>query len=542
MEGLVAGAGAAAAASLGVGISGTARADTFSLVNVRDHGVVGDGVTDDRDSIQRVIRSFAGTSRIYFPAGRYRIGSEDAPGRSRVSVGAGAHLLFEDGAVIEINSTDDQPGTAVFVAAGNDGMKFRLKVDALTGTHVVALPSELNSMVAIGDIVGFESEAYAPSAAGKIYRVRELHRVDSIDVDGVHLDSPLEYSYAISDYAVAWKIDTVSDIIIDGASFECGPGVTLGVDGTYPIWLSKATNFSLSNIHVRDMIGGLAISDSYHGRISNCVIDRLPRYSDSFSYGVLLTGGSARIKIDNLRGSDTRHVFTTTSDERDSGFWGGPMHIQVNNGVGYGGPDSLSIWDTHEFGRHIEFNDCHAFGGGPAASGFQIRSQDVSLTNCQAQTNGLRGVSLVDTSERVRITGGSFGYAGSQGISVAGYDHSISAAHIHNNSGAGIAFGTSANLSIDSCLLTDNLYGMQDGGENESQNAEIDNCVIPHSQRQGISILDLGAGAIAENLICLGYPFAGGFWNSAIKDWGAREGVKYSILTDAGWISNAAPS
>ena len=41
------------------------------MINVKDHGVEGDGVTDDSGALQDLIDNAQGT--LYFPPGRYRI-------------------------------------------------------------------------------------------------------------------------------------------------------------------------------------------------------------------------------------------------------------------------------------------------------------------------------------------------------------------------------------------------------------------------------------------------------------------------------------
>ena|GEM_PF-6405838 len=546
LRGIAAGVGAAATSTLAVGRNSTASAEPNSMVNVLDFGVTGDGVTDDHDAIQAVVTATGGARPIYFPAGRYRIGTTGAPDANRITMPTATHLSFANGAVVEVNAIDNQLGSAIFFAAGSDGTKTRLTAAAEAGNHSVLLPPGESAKLLVGDIIGFESQGLAGDYGARPWHVREFHSVASTDATTVYLDGPLEYSYRPPDSAVFWRITTTDDIIIDGAVFECGPGVKAGTDGSFPIRLQKVKNFQLKNVQIRDMIGGIAIYDSYNGHISSCTIDGLPFYSSSFGYGLMIGGSSARIRVDDLHGSNTRHLFTTVAEERGSGpqdatFWGGPIQVQVNNGVGYGAPNGWAIWDTHEFGRHIEFNNCHAFDGGAAVVGFQMRAQDVTLNNCSALRNGARGVALTERSKRVSIVGGEFGFSGSEGMAVSGESHQIMGAYVHDCVGAGIAIANSADALIQTCSIANNLYGVQDGGAKGSANARIKDCVIPYSPKQTISILNLGTSAVADNLLCLGYESMGGLWNSATSAWGAPSGATYSIMTSNGWISSSPP-
>jgi len=544
------GVGAAATSGLASRCSSSAAAAPKVAVNALENGVSGDGVTDDHEAIQNLIQAYGGTRPIAFPAGRYRIGTPTKSKTNRITMPSGTHLVFADEAIIEINAVDGQPGTAVFFAGGADGTKVPLSVEAGAGGHSVELPTGAGADFSVGDIIGLESNGIAGEyePAGPWY-VREFHEIISINSDTLHLDSPLEYSYLPMESAVFWKVNTINDITIEGATFECGPGIQAGVDGTYPIRLSKVKNFFLDRLKIRKMTGGIVIHDCYNSRIKDCSVDGLPLYETSFGYGIHIAGSSARIDVDNLRGSDNRHLFTTLADQRGGTFWGGPMYIRVNNGVGRGAEDGYAVWDTHEFGRHIEFNNCLASGGGIRISGFQIRAQDVSLNNCSAVNNGFRGVHLHDRSRRVNIRGGEFGYAATQGIAIAGAGHKVIGSYVHDCRGAGIALTNSEAPLIQGCSISNNAYGLQDGGSETaagtrfraSANAKIKNCVIPYSATQMISIANLSGSAVAENLLCLGYKFMGGMYDSAGNRWGAPDGAKYSILTSDGWISNASP-
>lgn len=512
------------------------------LVNVLDHGVIGNGSTNDRAAIQSVVTTYGGVKPIYFPPGRYILGATGGSGTNRITLVAGTHLSFAEGAVLEVRQIDNQSGASFFYASGTDGTKVNLGANAAKGSQLVVLPAGQGANFAVGNIIGLEAQTSIVDYGGAypIY-AKEFHRIVSISGDTVGLDADLEFSYLTADSAQFWKVNTVDNIVIEGAVFECGTGVTAGTDGTYAIRLEKARNFRIDRVQLRRMTGGMVIGDCYGGRIDDCIIDGLPKYGDAFGYGINLTGSTARVTIDNLHGSDTRHVITTLMEQRTGSNWGGPMHIHINNGIGYGSAGSLAIWDTHESGRHIHFNNCQAYGG--PVSGFQIRAEDITLNNCSTAYTGSRGVLVFTTAKRCRIIGGDFAFADNQGINVAGSGHQIVGARVHDTAaGAGIAITTATDCLIQACHLENNIYGLQDGIGGTSLDNVVKDCVIPYSATQSISVADANSTAVLDNLLCLGYPTFGGIRNSSIGNWSVTDGVKYSVQTSTGLISNFRPT
>lgn len=505
-----------------------------AVVNVQNHGVVGDGTTDDHDAVQAVVTAYGGTLPIYFPAGRYRIGTTGVTGPNRITMPSGTHLIFAAGAVVEMNQVDTQSGSSLFWAAGTDGPKTALGTNAAAGAQSVTLPSV--SGLAVGDIIGLESTASAGSyGEGLNWYVRELHTITKITGTTVELDFPLTYAYLTADSAVWWRVDPAQDITLEGGEFVRGPGVpTTTTTGSYLLRVTKGRNVTVRGVTLRDMTGGILLLDVVDAAVTDSVIDGLRAYDSAYGYGIAVCGGSCRVLVDNLIARNTRHCFTTLADQRTgTDFYGGPQHVQVTNSLGFGSPGSLSIWDTHEFGRYISFANCRAIGGGASASGFQIRAKDVTLTDCQASGNGLRGIVLTANSERVTVMGGDIGNAGGAGIAVSGDDHRLVGIHVHHSGGAGIAWGADAiRPQVQSCLITENLYGIQDAGATGSTNARIRDCVIPQSATQTIAVLSLSATAVADNLQCLGYGGTStGFY---LPEAGAR----WTVLTDGGRVSN----
>jgi len=513
-------------------------------VDVTTEGVANDGMTNVTAAIQSVVDEFGGVSPIRFPAGRYVLG-DGSVGTNRITMPSGTALLCDPGAVFVVNQIDSQSGTSVFATKGSDGTKTNLDADADSGDQTVVLPVGYGAGFSVGDIIGFECLLEVGDYAGGPHYARETHAVVDVSTDTVQLDIPLEYDYATSDTAQFWKMTMVDDIVIDGAVFETGPQLTAGTDGTYPIRLVNARNFKLNNIQIRNMTGGIALYDCYEGYVTDPVIEGLPSYADSYGYGIFAAGSTTFVSIDNPHISDNRHAFTTISDARvGDEYWGGPMHIQINNGIGYGSPDGYSIWDTHEFGRHIQFNNCQAIGGGSTTSGFQQRAQDITMSNCRGIGNGIRGAQLVTNSKRVTIEGGEYAFAAHQGISCSGDQHQILGARVHDNAGAGISSNVSTciDLLVVGAIVEDNLYGFQDAGAAGSVDTRLIGCIVPKPASSGvISFLALSDTTVITDAVCLGYGVNASTGIPSAGMQSPAAGSVWSVITDGGRVNSSVP-
>jgi Pectate lyase superfamily protein len=67
---------------------------TLSIVNVRDHGATGDGLTDDQAAITAAIAATPAGDVLYFPLGTYLVGGGFIVNKSISILGAGRSTLF----------------------------------------------------------------------------------------------------------------------------------------------------------------------------------------------------------------------------------------------------------------------------------------------------------------------------------------------------------------------------------------------------------------------------------------------------------------
>lgn len=477
---------------------------TNDWVNVLQHGVAANSSSSQTAAIQAVVDAYAGAHVLWFPAGRYRLGTAAVTGTNRVTLPSGTRLICDPGAVFEVNQIDTQSQSATFYASGTDGTKTNMTVNTAAGAQTLTLPTGQGANFAYGDIIGIEAlTGVGTGTDGNPFYAREIRKVMGVVGDVVRLDITLEYAYATSATAQFWKITPVKDIELRGMRFEAGPNVTPGTDGSYAINLRKSLNCRLVDIEMHHTIGGVRLHDAYDTEIAGFNADSLPGYGGteftaiaSFGYGLMIAGATTNLVVDRIRGRDCRHVVSTISDERagtPSTFWGGPMFVQINNGIGFGAVDGYTIWDTHEFGRHIHFNNCQAIGGGAAVTGFQMRGQDIQLNNCRAVRCGLQGVAVRKDSKNVQVIGGEYAYNGSNGVLLIGANGHVDGARIHHNVAAGVSVqaATAIDNRISNCPIYDNQYGVLDGAL--STRTTIRNCDIPASATQTVAVVQPGA-------------------------------------------------
>jgi hypothetical protein len=80
--------------------------------NVLDYGISGDGVTDDTDAIQALLRDASGKSPVYFPAGTYMVRTDEVlPGnvnKRGIHIPSNSELILDQNATIQaITNADD---------------------------------------------------------------------------------------------------------------------------------------------------------------------------------------------------------------------------------------------------------------------------------------------------------------------------------------------------------------------------------------------------------------------------------------------------
>lgn len=489
------------------GVAG--RPDSVSRLpfDVKDEAVVGDGTTNDRAAVQAVVDANAGSRTIRFPRGRYRFGTTGASsGSNRIILPSGSHVVCDPGAVFEINQIDYQSGTSIFAAIGTDGTKQELTANTTAGSQTITLPTGQAATLVQGDVVGFESWSVDTQFDGEFTYQRELRRVMYVEGETITLDAPLEHVYTTAAGAVWWKMNPARDIVIEGARFEPGPGVTPGAVGqvSYAIRLEKTLNCRLENIEVHNSIGGVMLIDAVDTQVDGLVADRLLRQDSSLGsvgggYGLTAAGCTTNLIVNRLFGRECRHVFTTLGDARtftgtaqaggsttitlasgaaavDSAYVGSTVSITSGTGsgqsriiTGYVGsskvatvaawttpPDATSVysisamWGGPQF---VQINGAIGFGGsngGTAIFDTHKEGRHVEFNNCLAvggsptrNTNGYKQAGWQIRNKFTALNNCRAYYCGRQGVT---FVYSSKYGHVN---GGEFAYNNDVGVALD---------------------------------------------------------------------------------------------
>jgi hypothetical protein len=200
------------------GTSGTSGLGS-SVINVRDYGAVGDGVTDDSLAFINAINDADGRT-VYAPAGTYRMGNS---GLASSFINTTKDLsLMGDGASTLLDFTGPFPGGYGIKVSGTASM-----IESLSGTQQIGsynVTFDSAPSLSIGDVfVIFNPATSSFSNFRSYYYAGEWCEVDDISANTVRLKNRLYDTYNADDVEV-YKITSpnvhLRDFSISGATIE----------------------------------------------------------------------------------------------------------------------------------------------------------------------------------------------------------------------------------------------------------------------------------------------------------------------------------
>lgn len=263
--------------------------------NVKDYGLVGDGVTNDRAALNTLLNTTAPTgSTIYFPPGTYII---DTTG---ISVSGKRFSLIGNGATIK--TTTNMTILSIATSATDNGSHWTIKGFRFegnsTGSSQIALAFGANTggfKVVDCDFTAFGGKCLTVTntinSAGTKFLGGMVSNCNFFDfVNGIDLTSRAEYLQITDSNFYNWTATAINstsgNMVVDGCN------INYGVDG---ILIRTGTNSAhgiISNCNINHNSNfGLSIWDSTDGMtIENCHIYQSYIYLKNMT-GVTFRGG-----------------------------------------------------------------------------------------------------------------------------------------------------------------------------------------------------------------------------------------------------------
>lgn len=357
------------------------------MINVRDYGATGDGLTDDTLAISRAMcASVLNQAQLYFPAGRYVCGPVGIQGAPRICGDGPEETVI-------VQSDVATYSTPIWLFYGMAGEPEQLASDARAGSHSIVL-SGIHTHITRGALIIISSDALVdPLNADNEYlgqQVRVKRVVFSENTTMITTYEALTDDFNVVDDASVVVVEPIRNCTVRDISFDNPrPGATRAV----ALQISYAENVTIERVNATRLDNAaIVLRDVYQFRVSACHwinFNNDPKAGRN-PYGIVVQCASAHGVVSNCRADRVRHLFTTDGAADRAGC---PYNILVTGCV-----DSNSLnaaFDTHPAARHITFVGCISHGSnGP---GLQARGDDVVFCDCAVDAARYGAVLMLPT-------------------------------------------------------------------------------------------------------------------------------------------------
>lgn len=389
-----------------------------SIIDVRDFGARGDGVTDDSDAIVAAGKALRSNSTLLFPTGTYRFAKQHPPGGAAIVIGevSDVSVEFEPGAELRMDNLDPSAGTGTSHGLVVRGPASRISLRNVTirwsagakrslgdGIRIEGYPlfeeQEPNNWsgpgtpvagVSLSDCVvrGSPQTGVVMIGASNIFVTRL--RVAETGADGLHFNACREAK--ISDYsAVATGDDGLALVTYFGRGFEYDSAEGTFAFSSLTEWSN--TDFEINNISV---VGG---------RTNGVRIAGAQRVTIG-SLGVVGARSGAAVMIDSAQpGADARWHYPASRSVKvlDLSATDCEIGVHVLARPGESADRLFTDFDVHI--NEARLGDC---------SNWSVRAESLS----EPQMRGLRIDSCITSSSSTNGGSGGLGLSNTRGISL----------------------------------------------------------------------------------------------------------------------------
>ncbi|MGI5187503.1 glycosyl hydrolase family 28-related protein [Promicromonospora sp. CA-289599] len=362
-----------------------AAAQSEHVVNVRDHGAVGDGVTNDTGAIRAAIAAVGSGGIVYVPAGEYLCGG----------------LVITSGVTLR---GDGQGKTTLLMANTTGGLLIAgqpipkthttvLSADAAPESETLAVASSADisagDWLLLTDSTVYDTN-YASRIAGEMVQVASVEPAGTIKlvkpVIGVPAPAGGWQAYATSSSARVTRLPMQKDIVVESLTMRWARP-TEGKN--HGISMVCATNSLVRDVEFVGFDGaGLSLNTCHNVRVRDCFMHDLTDDGENgrYGYGVNLGGAVQNSTISGCHFERVRHAVTTNGHD----IGGIPRFITISDCHAY--DTTNASFDTHGAGEYITFSDCSAFRNWSYS--FSTRARYTVFRGCRSVMSKLEGFNI----------------------------------------------------------------------------------------------------------------------------------------------------
>lgn len=450
-----------------------------ALVNVKDYGAAGDGVTDDTAAIQAAVDT---GKEVLIPSGTFRI-------TDTITFPGDMRMTFEDGGKI-LADTGTYSGNYALRAEGSLTQIDDLGSDATKGETSLTLAGT-PSLSFDDTILIFNPTDYSFSGFRANYKRGEFCSVEGVSGTTVTLQAPLFESYTVATVDI-YKVNNIA-VDLKNPTIE-NVGSALG-----SIFIKFGRNVNITNPQIKDANNScIRLSRCFNGDIfgGRCVNE-----GDGGNDYALSIGNSQSITIHGGTWYARRHATATGGDAeigcvpvRGVKFIG----CRISNDRASG----THAADFHGNAEHCGYYNCLIQGG------VSPQGRDISIVNCDIY-GGMNNGPCVYAAEilggRFRISGNRF-YAQTdpQPSSRGVIDFGGNTAAINSNTTGDVKIEFTGNTILSRVLSsTTILVYIRNAGTSQKINVDCSNNLFDVNDFSAALWVRLASGtADSDYLIC----------------------------------------
>lgn len=419
---------------------------TDIYTNIKDFGVVADGITDDTGAIQAALNS---GKKLLWSDGVYRF--------SRVSItNDNTHVTFGDNVeLISFGDVDSVEDASILIKGAETATNTVLTADTpvLAKTFSVASTAGFE----VGDVIRIKN-----TVTGTRYEHHiSMAHIESVGSDSITISESLPFEYLLSNSPTVTKIETIKNTYIDMMNSPFDKENTDSYSNH--ILIEYAENVQIDNALFTGGGGkGIAINQSISFEFNNIDRRKPTNLIAGHGYGVQARLGSTQGKINKVVGHENRHGID---------FASGANRIDVYEYTGFnselhthgGNAKYIKVYDSVIFNQgyvvgnmsfygddYIEFINCKSINTASILGGFTVTNQssNVRFVGCSV-IGGQNGFVVNSKSRNIDIINPYVESTSAHAISTSGDYVNIINPKLVNNTGIQFLMNSGINVTVN---------------------------------------------------------------------------------------------